>query len=213
MFAGILTLALLADPVAASRTGVRGKVIRPIRATAAPPVRFVHLRTKARFTLVLFDRQGRLRPQALSRLRDFLTDPRSKIDHPIHWRLASLLVATAAHYPGRTLEVISGYRHRNKHHKKSKHTRGRALDFRVKGVPNRELFDLLRRSFADVGVGYYPNSTFVHLDVRKKSAIWVDYSGPGQTPCYSTSPRRDLTTGDAERLSYAQARAAGCRKP
>jgi uncharacterized protein YcbK (DUF882 family) len=213
MLAGILTLALLADPVAAARIGAGGDTIRPIRAEAAPAVRLVHLRTGARHTLVLFDRAGQLRPAALGELRDFLTDPRSKIDHPIHWRLATLLVATAAHYPGRPLEVVSGYRHHNKHHNKSKHTRGRALDFRVKGVPNRELFETLRRSFVDVGVGYYPNSTFVHLDVRQQSALWVDYSGPGQTPCYSTTPRQDLQTGAADRLTYAEAQAAGCHKP
>jgi uncharacterized protein YcbK (DUF882 family) len=163
--------------------------------------------------MVLFDADGRLRLSALEELREFLTDPRSKVDHPIHWRLATLLVAIAAHYPGRTLEVVSGYRHHNRHHNDSKHTRGHAIDFRVVGVGNRELFELLRHSFADVGVGYYPNSTFVHLDVRGRSTIWVDYSGPGQTPCYSRTPARDLASGAAELLDYASAQAQGCRAP
>ena len=203
MFAGILTIALLAE---AAR-------IEPISPREAAPVPFFHLRTRARFEMVLFDADGRLRGDALEELRDFLTDPRSKIDHPIHWRLAALLVAIAAHYPGRTLEVVSGYRHTNRHHKDSRHTRGHAIDFRVHGVRNRELFELLRASFVDVGVGYYPNSTFVHLDVRDRSAMWVDYSGPGQTPCYSRAAARDLASGAADRLDYASAKAAGCRAP
>jgi len=206
MLAGILTIALLVPPAAAAR-------IEPVSPRGAAPVPFFHLRTATRFEMVLFDGDGRLRLAALEELREFLTDPRAKIDHPIHWRLATLLVAIAAHYPGRTLEVVSGYRHHNRHHKDSKHTRGRAIDFRVVGVQNRELFDLLRRSFADVGVGYYPNSTFVHLDVRDRSAMWVDYSGPGQTPCYSRAPARDLASGAAEHLDYASASAAGCRAP
>lgn len=187
--------------------------IRPVLATAAPAVHFEHLRTRKRHTMVLFDTKGRLDRGALVGLRSFLTDPRSKVDHPIHWRLATLLVAVAAHYPGRALQVVSGYRHHNRHHRNSKHSKGRALDFRVAGVSRRELFDLLRRSFTDVGVGYYPNSTFVHLDVRGQSSIWVDYSGPGQTPCYSRTPHQDLRSGAAQQHSYAAAKAAGCRKP
>jgi uncharacterized protein YcbK (DUF882 family) len=206
MFAGILTFALLAPPAATAR-------IEPVSPREAAPVPFLHLRTRKRLEMVLFDDEGRLRVDALDELREFLTDPRSKIDHPIHWRLATLLVAIAAHYPGRTLEVVSGYRHTNRHHNDSKHTRGHAIDFRVVGVKNRDLFELVRRSFADIGVGYYPNSTFVHLDVRDRSALWVDYSGPGQTPCYSRAPARDLASGAAEQLDYDAAKAAGCRGP
>jgi hypothetical protein len=33
-----------------------------------------------------------------------------------------------------------------------------------------------------VGVGYYPNSSFVHLDVRETNTYWVDYAGPGEAP-------------------------------
>jgi len=31
-------------------------------------------------------------------------------------------------------------------------------------------------------VGYYPNSSFVHLDVRDTNSYWVDYAGPGEAP-------------------------------
>jgi hypothetical protein len=34
----------------------------------------------------------------------------------------------------------------------------------------------------DVGVGYYPTTQFVHLDVRKQPARWTDWSLPGQPP-------------------------------
>ena len=110
-----------------------------------------------------------------------------------------------------TIEIVSGYRHVSRHTDRSNHTRGRAVDMRVEGVGNRRLFEVLRRSFADIGVGYYPNGTFVHLDVRDRATIWVDYSGADETPCYSRTPHEDLKSGVAERTSYAQAIAAGCR--
>jgi hypothetical protein len=35
-----------------------------------------------------------------------------------------------------------------------------------------------------VGVGYYPNSSFVHVDVRSQNTQWVDRSSPGERPEY-----------------------------
>jgi uncharacterized protein YcbK (DUF882 family) len=157
-----------------------------------------------------------MRHEALAELREALFDPKTGIDHPIHWRLATLLVAVQAHFPGSHIEVVSGYRNVSKHTDRSNHTRGRAIDMRVivdgKRTENRRMFELLRASFAEVGVGYYPNGTFVHLDVRDKATIWVDYSGAGEVPCYSRAPQKDLRDGTAERTSYEQALASGCRK-
>jgi hypothetical protein len=76
---------------------------------------------------------------------------------------------------------------------------GLACDFRVAGVKNTELRDYLRAGFQKVGVGYYPNSSFVHLDMRKdKSAFWIDYSGPGERAVYSENAQSDVTSGKAE---------------
>ena len=62
-----------------------------------------------------------------------------------------------------------------------------------------ELRDYFRRTFQHVGVGYYPNSSFVHLDVRDgPSAFWIDYSGPGQKAIYSETPDQDLRSGRAD---------------
>jgi hypothetical protein len=115
-------------------------------------------------------------------------------------RLMRLLYQTGKHWPGKRLEVVSGYRHptvaKNPH---SPHMQGAACDFRVEGVKAAELRDYLRRSFEKVGVGYYPNSSFVHLDVRKdRSAFWIDYSGPGERAVYSATPNDDLRSGRAD---------------
>ncbi|HEY0711832.1 MAG TPA: hypothetical protein VGF45_04105, partial [Polyangia bacterium] len=50
------------------------------------------------------------------------------------------------------------------------------------------------------GVGYYPNSSFVHLDIRRgASAFWIDYSGPGENAIYAKNALEDLRSGRAER--------------
>ena len=78
--------------------------------------------------------------------------------------------------------------------------KGLACDMRVVGVKNTELRDFFRQRFKSVGVGYYPNSSFVHLDVRRgASAFWIDYSGPGETALYSKNAADDLRTGRADR--------------
>jgi hypothetical protein len=83
----------------------------------------------------------------------------------------------------------------------SPHMKGLACDFRVVGVKNTDLRDYLRRAYPHIGVGYYPNSSFVHMDVRQgPSAFWIDYSGPGERAMYSSNPSDDLRSGRAERF-------------
>ena len=50
-------------------------------------------------------------------------------------------------------------------------------------------------------MGYYPNSTFVHLDGRTgASAVWIDYSRPNEDAIYSESATEDLRSGRVVRL-------------
>jgi Bacterial protein of unknown function (DUF882) len=75
------------------------------------------------------------------------------------------------------LKVISAYRlpppggHSN-------HGRGRAMDIIVPGVKDEEVAKFARE-LGYSGVGIYPTSGFVHVDVRDRSYFWVDTSGPG----------------------------------
>lgn len=79
------------------------------------------------------------------------------------------------------IEIVSGYRPEAPSN--SRHHHARALDVVVRGAAREELRDLAV-TFPQTGVGWYPNSTFVHLDVREESAYWVDLSGPGERPRY-----------------------------
>lgn len=126
-------------------------------------------------------------------------------EHRIDPRLVRLLYEIGRHYEGRRIEVISGYRHPTvAKNPRSPHKEGQACDFRVAGVKNTELRDYVRARFDKIGLGYYPNSTFVHLDVRAtRSAFWIDYSGPGQDPMYSDNAEQDLRSGRAETFKSA----------
>lgn len=93
------------------------------------------------------------------------------------------LDAISRRFPGRTLSVVSGYRPQSRG---SLHQGGRAIDLRVAGVSNEELVAFCK-TLPDTGCGYYPNSSFVHVDVRNAgtgAVSWIDSSGPGESPHY-----------------------------
>ena len=105
---------------------------------------------------------------------------------PISERLLRVLVRVSDTFGGRPVRIVSGLRKRS-FYSDSRHPLGEAVDFSIPGVPNTALRQYLLL-LEDVGVGYYPNSSFVHLDVRSCPIQWVDYAGPGEAP--RRSPRK-----------------------
>ena len=109
--------------------------------------------------------------------------PRVKLLHPrLIWAVQKISEA----FPNRSIFIMSGYR-RDAHG--SYHQKGRALDLYVTGVDNADLFRYCH-TLSDVGCGYYPNSKFVHVDVRPYGThrvAWVDVSEPGAPSEYVTS--------------------------
>jgi uncharacterized protein YcbK (DUF882 family) len=156
--------------------------------------------SQEKLQLRLRDDKGRPVRGVQKRFDKLLRCHHTNVEHPMSPRLVRVLYQVGRHYPGRRVEVVSGYRHPTvAKNPRSPHMQGMACDFRIPGVKNSELRDYLRRSFEKVGVGYYPNSSFVHLDMRKdRSAFWIDYSGPGERSMYSESPVDDLKSGRAE---------------
>jgi hypothetical protein len=97
--------------------------------------------------------------------------------------LLTRLQGIADHYKGKKIAVVSGYRPTAK---SGYHKDARALDVHVDGVKNEDLATFCR-SLPDTGCGYYPKSSFVHVDVRPKGTghvYWIDASGPGETAKY-----------------------------
>jgi LysM repeat protein len=122
---------------------------------------------------------GSVEPDAYAAINALMAPGHDPGDAVINRDLIKLMVQVSDIFGGRPLELVSGYR--PGHH--SRHAFGAAMDFRIEGVPNWALRDYAL-TLDKVGVGYYPNSTHVHLDVRERKTTWVDLSRPGQRAHY-----------------------------
>jgi uncharacterized protein YcbK (DUF882 family) len=134
---------------------------------------FVHTHTGERLSTVYFQ-DGQYRSDELERvnqlLRDFRTGDVHTIDTGVLDILADLRVLADHDEP---YEVISGYRspqtnaalrrHSNGVAEHSLHLQGRAVDVRLPGFPTGKLRELAL-GMGRGGVGFYPQSDFVHLD-------------------------------------------------
>ena len=183
--------------VGPGRSATPARKLRPLR---NPPVDLFQINTKESFSLRFADERGRPIQGWQKRFQRFMRCHHTNTQHKIDPRLPRLMYQTGRHFVGNRLEVISGYRNpKVARNPRSPHKLGLACDFRIAGVSNATLRDYLRRTFDHVGVGFYPNSFFVHLDVRKgPSAFWIDYSGPGEGAAYSGNAHDDLRTGRAD---------------
>lgn len=132
----------------------------------------------------VLDDAGKVLPEAQRRIQSLLAswETGKKVQIALHPRLYQLIVTVSDEFGGRPIRVVSGYRERSSA-RHSKHRVGRALDFSIPGVPNTAIVDFLL-TLPNTGVGYYPNSTHVHMDARASRMYWVDVSGPGQSPRY-----------------------------
>ena len=205
---------ILAAPLGAPDGGVRQRpalprtvgpsrsstIVRKVRPLRNPPVDLFQINTKESFSLRFADERGRPIQGWQKRFQRFMRCHHTNTQHKIDPRLPRLMYQTGRHFAGHRLEVISGYRSpKVARNPRSPHKLGLACDFRIAGVSNAVLRDFLRSTFDHVGVGFYPNSFFVHLDVRKgPSAFWIDYSGPGEGAAYSGNAHDDLRTGRAD---------------
>jgi uncharacterized protein YcbK (DUF882 family) len=118
---------------------------------------------------------GNYKPEALKRLDVLLRDHRAKQVCRYDPRLFDLLARVHASVESEApFEVICGYRSRRTNAmarrrsrgvaKESYHTRGMAIDIRLPDAQLRGISELAK-SLQAGGVGYYPRSGFVHLDV------------------------------------------------
>jgi hypothetical protein len=96
---------------------------------------------------------------------------------PVPSELVARIVATAEHFERREVQIISGFRHpkynlslRKKGREVasgSEHTAGLAIDFLLPGIETRALYEWLLDNH-EGGVGFYPVSEFVHVDLGRK---------------------------------------------
>ncbi len=129
------------------------------------------------------DARGHVPPNAIKAFERMMRQGNEQ--HPVDPRLVSLVGIVSSHFGSKPIEVVSGYRayKTTQYTPHSNHNYGKALDFRIRGVSDEALRDFCR-TLRSAGCGYYPNSAFVHLDVRDTKAYWVDWSRPGEPPRY-----------------------------
>jgi len=127
---------------------------------------------------IVYRRGDRYVPEALAKLDYFLRDHRTgDVRHfdPKLYDILSDLTASVGH-PGGEIDIICGYRtsetneslraHTTGVAKNSLHIQAEAIDLRMPGVNTLKL----RRAalaLARGGVGYYPHSDFIHVDVGR----------------------------------------------
>ena len=137
---------------------------------------FRHLHTDEKLRITYW-KDGAYDPSALNRINYLLRDFRNGEVYPIKPSLLDLLheVRTKAGSDG-VFEIISGYRSPRTnamlasfsrgvaHH--SLHMQGKAIDVRLEGTSLSRL-QRTALSLGRGGVGYYPRSDFVHMDVGR----------------------------------------------
>jgi uncharacterized protein YcbK (DUF882 family) len=109
-----------------------------------------------------------------ARLRHIMRCQRTTAETPIDPRLIDLLyrISQRTH---QKIQLVSGFRAPMfSLATLSFHTRGMAADIRIPGMTPLMVRDLAE-SMGVHGLGYYPVSGFVHVDVRDDNARWTDY--------------------------------------
>lgn len=127
---------------------------------------------------IVYRRGNTYIPSAIGKLDYFLRDHRNGKVYQMNPHLFDLLHALEVKVgrPNAVIDVICGYRSPStnsylRHHtdgvaKHSLHMLGEAIDIRIPGVPLRKLRQAAL-SLHRGGVGYYPESDFLHVDIGR----------------------------------------------
>jgi len=163
-----------------------GEAAASSRVTAVRPrvISILNVNTGERLDNVEYWSRGRYLPDALRALDRIMRDHRTDAVHEIDPLLFDLVVAVHARVGANgPIHLVSGYRSPETNARlrgrdpgvarNSYHMRGEAMDLRLPGVTTRNLY---RAAVVENegGVGYYPRTDFIHLDVGP-SRTW----GPG----------------------------------
>lgn len=191
---------------------------------------FVHTHTQERVT-VTFKRDGRFDSEGLRRANQFLRDWRRNEVIDIDPRLLDLVWEVYRDVGGtEPIHLVSAYRSPNTNEmlrsrssgvaRESQHTRGKAMDFFIPGVPVQRIREkgMLRQKG---GVGFYSGQNgFVHLDVGSVRAwprltreqlvrlfpngetLHLPSDGP-PLPGYAVARARIQNGGEASTLAFA----------
>lgn len=142
---------------------------------------------------VLIDHEGNSDEVTTKEIRHLFRCRVTDRERPIARKALMMLADVAEMYEGKTIEFVSVYRVQRGESWTSPHRDGRAIDFRIRGVPLRQIRDYLWRKYTEVGIGWYPEGQFVHMDTRPSlhDTSWTFASGKNKyNPYWATLARR-----------------------
>lgn len=124
----------------------------------------------------------------------------------IHHNTLAMLADIAERYAGKTIEYVSAYRAHRQESKTSPHRDARAIDFRIRGVKLREIRDHLWRTYSEVGVGWYPEGQYIHIDSRPTlhDMSWTFVNGHNRYHPYWSELARRPKIVDEKRRAHAR---------
>jgi len=146
----------------------------PLDASGRPKLVLEAINTGVRVELSADTDTGGFAEAERIRASEALRDAKKNRASAVNEKLLNLLYRLQRHFDAPAVRVVSAFRAGGR----SEHARGTAADIVLPGVADSELA-AHARSFGG-GVGLYPTSGFVHVDVRSEPHYWVDSSGPGQ---------------------------------
>ena len=137
----------------------------------------------------IYNADGSYNLDALDQLNHILRCRRTDVEKPMDPQLLTMLSHVYDHFGSKPLQIVSGFRNQRK--ESSNHFKGRASDIRIAGVSPKKI-----QAFAQtldrggMGIGIYPRSQFVHIDVRSPPSYrWIDYSPPNSNAAEKRPPR------------------------
>jgi len=147
-----------------------------VRAPGGPIVSFViqSSNTGEEMEVRLNRDTGELNAEDYRKLRHLMRCLHTTAEAPTDPRLIDLLYRISQR-TGQKIMLVSGFRApMYSKAKLSYHTRGMAADIRIPGMTALMARDLAE-SMGVKGLGYYPVSGFIHVDVRDQRTRWIDY--------------------------------------
>jgi uncharacterized protein YcbK (DUF882 family) len=118
---------------------------------------------------------------------------KTRREHTMKPQTLAMLADIAERHAGMTIEYVSGYRASRDESATSPHRRASAIDFRIRGANLREIRDYVWKTYSHVGVGWYPQGQYIHIDSRPElnDTSWTFLHGSNHyDPSWASLARR-----------------------
>lgn len=172
IFALLAFLALFLIPTQRLETAIEHS--SAFKLTGDGSIYLIDTHTQEKLSIIYRDSMGRYDDEVLEAIHHTLRCHGRSEEYPISLKLIELIDHLQDHFNAKEVHVISGYRSPdyNAHLRQSSsrvahnslHMRGLAMDIRMPGVDKHAL-GAFAQSLKTGGVGVYPKSNFVHIDV------------------------------------------------